>query len=148
MQRLAAQLAERLPWLARGHIGTLCDALVGLGLDANGWTAQDLIDRLDAANVAAGRYQPAPGAQRNPIGLFIIQARRVVAGVEPPVVRRRQQAAARAAEHAAQAAAQAAERDRLASLAADPAAQARIAAAKRQIRATLAAQRARRAHHS
>lgn len=143
VQQLAADLARRLPWLARGHIGTLCDALVALGLDSDGWTARDVIDHLDADNVATGRYQLAPTTQRNPVGLFIVQVQRALAGAEPPVPRRRREAEARAAQRAADAEAAAAERARLAAQDADPEAQARIATAKASIRAMLATYRPR-----
>lgn len=138
VQQLAADLARRLPWLARSHIGTLCDALTTLGLDATGWTAADIIEYLDADNAEAGRYQPNPDSQRNPIGLFFLQAQRALAGVEPPVARRRAAAQARAARRAADAAAAQAERDRLAEIAANPQAQARIRTAQESMRQMVA----------
>lgn len=137
VQRLAADLARRLPWLARGHIGTLCDALAVLGLDADGWTARDVIAHLDADNIEAGRYQPAPNSQRNPVGLFVVQVKRALTGVEPPVPRRRREADARAVQKAEDAAAATAVRAQLAAQQADPEAQARIATAKATIRAAL-----------
>ena len=141
VQLLAAGLAQRLPWLARGHVGTLCDALTALGVDRSGWTAQDVIDQLDGHNAAAGLYQPPVNAQRNPLGLFMVQAQRALAGVEPPVLRRRREAEARAAQRAADAAAAVLERDRMTAQAADQGAQARISAAQAAIRATLTARR-------
>jgi hypothetical protein len=96
VQRLAARLAQRLPWLARGHIGGLCRVLATHGLDENGWTAQDVIDRLDARNRANGLYSVAPGRQRNPLGLFGSQLRDAITGVEPPQQRRAREAQARA----------------------------------------------------
>ena len=138
VQQLAADLARRLPWLARGHIGTLCDALITLGLDATGWTGADIVEHLDADNAAAGRYQPNPDSQRNPIGLFLLQARRALADVESPVARRQAASAARAARRAAAAAAAHAERNRLAALATNPHAQARIRAAQASMREMVA----------
>jgi hypothetical protein len=95
VQRLAAKLAQRLPWLARGHIGALCTVLAAHGLDEDGWTAQDVIERLDARNRAKGLHSVAPGRQRNPLGLFRAQLRDAIAGVEPPQQRRAREAQAR-----------------------------------------------------
>ncbi len=78
MQLLAADLACRLPWLVRGHLGSLYDALTVPGLDSTVWTARDVSKHLDADNSAAGRGQPAPGDQRNPVGLCLVQAQRAV----------------------------------------------------------------------
>lgn len=141
VQQLAAALASRLPWLARGHIGSLCSALTTLGIDATTWTARDVIERLDAANAAAGRTQPAAQDQRNPIGLFISQARTALAGVESPVRSRDHDRQARQAQRTNRLAAMAAEKCRRDTLAADGEAQSRISDAQQSIRALLAAQR-------
>lgn len=142
VQRLAAGLAQRLPWLARGHIGSLCHTLLALGLDDTGWTAHDVIDMLDRRNVALGLYSPASGSQRDPLALFAHQVRAARADVqEPPRLRRGREAAARATEHARQRAEQAAHAARIKAELADPLVQARIADAKRQIREQLLAAR-------
>jgi hypothetical protein len=106
VQRLAARLVQRLPWLAHGHIGGLCDVLTSLGLDATGWTAQDVIERLDARNRDRGLYSIAPGRQRNPLGLLRSQLQDALSGVvEPPQQRRAREAQERAeARQAARAA--------------------------------------------
>ena len=70
MQRLAAGLAARLQWLARGHIGSLCRTLTVLGLDDTGWSAHDVIDMLDRRNVQLGLYSLTGGSQRDPLALF------------------------------------------------------------------------------
>lgn len=66
VQRLAAGLAARLPWLARGHIGSLCRTLTVLGLDDTGWTTHDVIDMLDRRNVQLGLYSLTSSSQRDP----------------------------------------------------------------------------------
>jgi len=88
VQRLAGHLANRLPWLARGHIGALCTLLASLDLDENGWTAAQLLDHIDADALTRGLYVPDPHRQRNPLGLLRTQLIRAVAGVEPPRRRR------------------------------------------------------------
>lgn len=143
VQRLAASLAMRLPGLSRGHIGSLCRTLTVLGVDDDGWSAQDVLDVLDRRNVTLGWYSLPSSSQREPLALFAHQMRAALVDVdEPPRMRRNREAIARAAERARTrklrevAAAQlAAERD-------DPEVQARIAAAKRLIRDQLAATRA------
>ena len=143
VQQLAAALASRLPWLARGHIGSLCNALTALGIDATTWTAGDVIEHLDAANASAGRTQPAAQDQRNPLGLFISQARTALAGVESPVRARDRDRQVRQAQRSTEIAAATAEKCRREALAADYDAQRRISDAQQSIRALLAAQRRR-----
>ncbi|MEZ5087739.1 MAG: replication protein [Tessaracoccus sp.] len=147
VQRLAAGLAQRLPWLARGHIGSLCHTLTRLGLDDVGWTAHDVIDMLDRRNLDLGLFEPSPSSQRDPLALFAHQVRAALVDVdEPPRLRRARDAAARADERARVLAARAAEDARLAAERADPEVQARIAAAKRKMREHLAAARAHARH--
>ncbi len=147
VQRLAAGLAQRLPWLARGHIGSLCHTLTRLGLDDVGWTAHDVIDMLDRRNLDIGLFEPSPSSQRDPLALFAHQVRAALVDVdEPPRLRRARDAAARADERARVLAARAAEDARLAAERADPEVQARIAAAKRKMREHLAAARAHARH--
>lgn len=97
VQRLAAGLAARLPWLARGHLGALCDVLAALDLDADGWTAQDVIEALDRRNRDRGLCSVAPGRQRNPLGLLVTQLQEAVAVMSPPQHQRARDADARRA---------------------------------------------------
>lgn len=142
VQRLAADLAQRVPWLARGHIGSLCRTLVALGLDDTGWSAHDVIDMLDRRNITLGLYEPYPGSQRDPLALFAHQVRAALPDVdEPPRLRRGREAAARAAERARARAEREAEDARLAAERNDPVIQARIAETIRRMREQLAAAR-------
>lgn len=142
VQRLAAGLAQRLPWLARGHIGSLCRTLAALGLDDTGWSAHDVIDMLDRRNVELGLYSLTGTAQRDPLALFAHQVRAALVDVdEPPRLRRGREAAARAAERARWRAERDAEDARLAAERDDPVIQARIAETKRRMREQLAAAR-------
>lgn len=72
LQRLAGRLAERLPWLATGHIGRLCDALDALPISPD-WTAADIIDTLDARNRHLGLLALPPLSQHHPTGLLAHQ---------------------------------------------------------------------------
>ena len=142
VQRLAAALAARLPWLARGHIGSLCRTLTVLGLDDTGWSASDVIDMLDRRNVQLGLYSLTGGSQRDPLALFAHQVRAALVDVnEPPRLRRGREAAERAAARAAARAEREAEDARREAERNDPAVQARIAAIKAQMREQLAAAR-------
>ncbi|MEL4506264.1 replication protein [Luteococcus sp. H138] len=142
MQRLAARLAARLPWLRPGHQWTLCRTLAAVGIDPAEWTAAELLDLLDRRNAAQGRSPLAPAAQHDPLALLAHQLRDALAQVSESPGRRRARAAAERAQAAAQARA---EREALAAqLEAErtnPEAQARIAAAKAEIRSHLAAVR-------
>jgi len=70
VQRLAAQLAQRMPWLARNrHIGALAKLLHRHDLDADaGWTATRLLRVLEQHNRATGHVVPDSAVQRNPLG--------------------------------------------------------------------------------
>ncbi|MDN6566034.1 MAG: hypothetical protein L0K65_03145 [Actinomyces sp.] len=72
LQRLAARLAARLPWLATGHIGRLCDSLGGLPISPD-WTATDIIDTLDARNRSLGLLALPPTSQHHPAALLAHQ---------------------------------------------------------------------------
>lgn len=142
VQRLAAGIAQRLPWLARGHIGSLCRTLTVLGLDDTGWSAHDVLDMLDRRNVQLGLYSLTSSSQRDPLALFAHQVRAALVDVdEPPRLRRSREAAARAAARAATHAEREAEDARLEAQRNDPAVQARIAETKRRMREQLAAAR-------
>ena len=70
VQRLAAQLARRMPWLARDrHIGALARVLHRHQLDGDaGWSAERLLRVLEQHNRATGHVVPDPHQQRNPLG--------------------------------------------------------------------------------
>lgn len=139
VQRLAAGLAQRMPWLARGHIGSLCRTLTVLGLDDTGWSTHDVINLLDRRNVQLGLYSLATTSQRHPLALFAHQVRAALVNVdEPPRLRRARDAVARAAQRARARAEREAEDTRLAAQLADPEVQDRIAETKRRIRDQLA----------
>ena len=72
VQRLAAQLAQRMPWLARDrHIGALARLLHRHQLDADaGWSAEGLLHVLELRNRATGHLVSEPAKQRNPLGYF------------------------------------------------------------------------------
>jgi hypothetical protein len=66
VQRLAGQLVASAHGLHRGHIGAVCDAITGAGIDPNAWTARQLSDALNADMRATGwswpNYIERPGA--------------------------------------------------------------------------------------
>ncbi len=143
VQRLAAGIAQRLPWLARGHIGSLCRTLTLLGLDDQGWSTQDVIDMLDRRNVQLGLYSLSGSAQRDPLALFAHQVRAALVDIdEPPRLRRARDATARAADQAQARADREAENAHLAAELADPQVQSRIWETKRRMREQLSAARA------
>lgn len=100
LQRLAAKLAARVPWVIRDrHIGALCDVLVAEGVDPHDWTAGDLLAAIDQDYAERDWIVPAGSAQRSPLGLLRTQLRRVIVDREPPQARRRREQAARAEAH-------------------------------------------------
>ena len=70
VQKLAAQLARRMPWLARDrHIGALARLLHRHKLDVDaGWSAGRLLAVLEQHLRGIGRQVPDPAQQRNPLG--------------------------------------------------------------------------------
>lgn len=100
VQRLAARLAQRLPWLAQGHIGRLCDLLEDLGLDETTWSAQDILTALENDSTASGMFVPAARDQRNPLGLLRTRLQRAVVPLPSPVKRRQAEKTRRAQERA------------------------------------------------
>ena len=70
VQKLAAQLAQRMPWLARDrHIGALAKLLHRHRLDVDaGWNAERLLHVLEQHNRATGQSVPDPARQHNPLG--------------------------------------------------------------------------------
>lgn len=143
VQRLAARIAERLPWLRGTHLWALCRTLMALDVDETGWTARDVIELLDRRNVALGLYSLPSGSQRAPLRLFAHQLRHALADVaEPPRLLREREAAAAAAERERQRAARAEQAAQLAAERNDPATQARVAHSIARIREELARSRA------
>lgn len=94
LQRAAAQLLTRLPWLLSPgqHIGQLCNALEFAGVTAE-WTAADLLAALDAEHRGAYRSTLPAGMQRNPLAVLVTQLRRALSEKEAPAIRRHAQAA-------------------------------------------------------
>lgn len=149
VQRLAAALVQRMPWLGRQHIGHLCRILARHNVDDQGWTAIDLLSHIDAYNATHGHHGIAIDVQRNPLGLFAAQLARAVAEVVlPPIVRRQREQEIRAAERRAveqrrqQAQADRDARDQ------DPARRARHEQLLAETRARIVDARARRVHRS
>lgn len=81
VQRLADDLATRMPRLLRGgkHIGHLCDLLDRLQLVEHGWTAQQILERIDAHNRSTLTRSAEPSEQRNPLSYFAWMLRRAIA---------------------------------------------------------------------
>jgi hypothetical protein len=107
VQRLAAGLALRLPWIASRHIGSLCHLLTTLGLDNNGWTTQDVLGLLETRNQRLGLYSIPPSHQSDPLALFAHELRDALSArdtTEPPRHRRERETATRRAQQARQAA--------------------------------------------
>ncbi|CAI9411567.1 hypothetical protein [Aestuariimicrobium sp. T2.26MG-19.2B] len=75
VQRLAAALVQRLPWLGRTHIGNVCSALAAANIDPEVTTATDLIEVLDHHNRHRGVPSVPADAQRHPLGLLVHQLR-------------------------------------------------------------------------
>lgn len=81
VQKLADELATRMPWLLRGgkHIGHLCDVLDRLQLVEHGWTALQIRERIDAHNRSTSTKSAAPSEQRDPLSYFAWMLRRAIA---------------------------------------------------------------------
>jgi len=66
VQRLAAELALTLGGLGRAHIGAICDAITGAGIDPGVWSASAITAALNADMRQRGWYWPdrveKPGA--------------------------------------------------------------------------------------
>lgn len=74
-QRFAGELARRLPWLDRGHIGRICGAVRAAGIDTARWTVPDLMHALEHVNRELGRDQLPAGRMRDPLAWFVDAAR-------------------------------------------------------------------------
>ena len=83
IQRLAADLVARTHGLDRVHIGTICDAIAGAGIDPQVWTARAIADALNADMRARGWTWPDHIA--NPGAFLASRLRRLSwAPPEPP----------------------------------------------------------------
>lgn len=68
VQRLAAQLVQRMPWVNRGrHVGRVCDLVERLGLVDRGWTVQQIVDAIEDHTHSAGVRLASPDEQRDPL---------------------------------------------------------------------------------
>lgn len=74
-QRFAGELAHRLPWLDRGHVGRICGAVRAAGIDTARWTVPDLMHALEHVNRELGRDQLPAGRMRDPLAWFVDAAR-------------------------------------------------------------------------
>ncbi|WP_145012494.1 hypothetical protein [Kocuria salsicia] len=103
VQKIAARLIQRMPWLDRAHSGHLMGlsrGLVACGVTEE-WTTQDLMNAVEADHQGLGLLTLPPDSQKNPRALLLHQIKRAITGKEPPA---RARAAAVEARRAARAA--------------------------------------------
>lgn len=132
VQRLAAGLIARMPWLDRGgrHIGRLCALIERHGLAGQGWTARALVEAIDRGRVQLGVGLLDVDAQRDPLRYFAwLLGGTVPAGAPSPSAVLRDESRERARRQAIEAAE---ERARRAQIEADAAAIDHVIAAMRQ----------------
>jgi len=110
VQRIAARLVQRMPWLdrAQGHLMGLSRGLAACGVTEE-WTTQDLMNAVEADHQGLGLLSLPPDSQRNPRALLLHQIKRAITGKEPPARARRAAEDARRAARAAEVAQCAAE---------------------------------------
>lgn len=111
VQKIAARLVQRMPWLDRGHSGHLMGlsrGLVACGVTEE-WTTQDLMNAVEADHQGLGLLSLAPDSQKNPRALLLHQIKRAITGKEPPARARQAAEDARRAARAAEVAQRAAE---------------------------------------
>lgn len=118
VQKLAAGVVARMPWLARRvHIGRVCTALTRAGIDPARWTAASLIEKITEHERQSGMNAAHPLRQGNPLAYFVWRIRNAI---DPEDTTALELAAARAAELAAERAEWArlreAERERMANV--------------------------------
>lgn len=89
LQRAAAELVLRIPALGRApglpgpcsshrsHIGTVCDLLVGAGIDTDRWTGSDIANALNRDGNSRGWTWPAAISITSPIGLVAFRLSRL-----------------------------------------------------------------------
>ena len=103
VQRIAARLVQRMPWLDRthsGHLMGLSRGLVACGVTEE-WTTQDLMNAIETDHQGLGLLSLPPDSQKNPRALLLHQIKRAITGKTPPA---RARAAAEATRREARAA--------------------------------------------
>ena len=110
VQRIAARLVQRMPWLDRtqGHLMGLSRGLAACGVTEE-WTTQDLMNAVEADHQDLGLLSLPPDSQKNPRALLLHQIKRAITGKEPPARARRAAEDARRVARAAEVAQRAAE---------------------------------------
>ena len=110
VQRIAARLVQRMPWLdrAQGHLMGLSRGLAACGVTEE-WTTQDLMNAVEADHQGLGLLSLPPDSQKNPRALLLHQIKRAITGKEPPARARRAAETARRETRAAELAQRAAE---------------------------------------
>ena len=111
VQKIAARLVQRMPWLDRGrsgHLMGLSRGLVACGVTEE-WTTQDLMNAVEADHQGLGLLTLPPDSQKNPRALLLHQIQRAITGQEPPARARRAAEDARREARAAEVAQRAAE---------------------------------------
>lgn len=117
LQRFAAALAQRIPWLARGkHVGHVVGMLERSGIDVSEWSVEGLMFAMNAWLTRDGRRVPETFTSRGALGFYGWVIRHVVTGHSQLDQARRNAAAQRAADQERRAAERAAEAARLASI--------------------------------
>lgn len=117
LQRFAASLAHRIPWLARGvHIGHVVGMLDRTGIDVSEWSVDGLMFAMNAWLSRDGRRVPETFTSRNALGFYGWVIRQVITEHSQLDTARRVAAAQRDADRARAAAERAAEAVRLASI--------------------------------
>jgi hypothetical protein len=117
-QRLAGELAARLPWLSPGrHVGTVANFLTRLHISGHDWTAHGLLDALNRFCAETGARMVDPQTHRDPAAYLAWLIKSATeAGVIPNRQRHAQDAERRAAERAARAEADRLETERVAGI--------------------------------
>lgn len=83
VQKLAAGLVSRLPWLARNtHIGHVCDVLLRVGVEPDRWSAAAVLGAIDLHVASVGLRVVDPAGQRDPVAYFAWLLRQAVSVVE------------------------------------------------------------------
>lgn len=110
VQRIAARLVQRMPWLdrAQGHLMGLSRGLAACGVTEE-WTTQDLMNAVETDHQGLGLLSLPPDSQKNPRALLLHQIKRAITGKEPPARARRAAETARREARAAEIAQRAAE---------------------------------------
>ena len=104
VQKIAARLVQRMPWLDRGrsgHLMGLSRGLVACGVTEE-WTTQDLMTAVEADHQRLGLLSLPPDSQKNSRALLLHQIKRAITGKEPPARARRAAETARREARAAE----------------------------------------------